>query len=266
MNIGLRIVALVTIGAQLALSGTAVAQQCATRPDIRVCGTSNATGASLYSGVGPFNEVTGCAPDGNTQALFVTRTGTVAGNGAAWLAYLNAGGRIITEYDSSNDVYNELYGTVYANGAQFGDCSDNAMPSQKLNLSDPFWVANPIPPTASNAEGCGTSDLQGLAAGEPLVTPLGGLVDFPGSVTFARRLQAAGTLWLVDQDWSDGGQDANSATFMGALVTACGGAVPAAASVPVPVGHPLALLALAALIAGFGTALARFRRARPQPR
>lgn len=239
------------------------AQQCVNRAQIMICGSSGATGSALYQGVGPFPEVTGCAPDANTQALFVTRYGTTAGNGAAWLAYLNAGGRIITEYDITNFVYNEIYGTSYANGSQFGACYDNAMPSQKLNPADPFWVQNPFPVTSSASEGCGSSDLATLVAGEGSVTPLGGLVTNPGTVTFARRVQGSGILWLLDADWQDGGQDSNSASFMGALITACAaGPSIIVKSTPVPVDHPLAIGGLAALIALLGAGFARLRRSR----
>lgn len=237
------------------------AQQCVNRPNIMICGSSGATGSALYQGVGPFTEVSGCTPDGDTQALFVTRDGSVSGNQASWTAYLNAGGRIITEYDSANNVYNEVYGTAYGDGGQFGDCADNAMPSEKLNVSDPFWVAHPFPPTAHDAEGCGTSDLQALVGGEASVTPLGGLVDYPGSVTFARRYQGSGVLWLVDADWQDGNQNANSAAFMGALITDCGTAPPVVVkNVPVPVDDPLAIGGLAGLIGLLGAAFARLRR------
>ncbi|MBP6564894.1 MAG: hypothetical protein KA200_04670 [Burkholderiales bacterium] len=254
------------VAGTLALVTTAPvsAQQCVNRAQIMICGDSGATGSSLYQGAGPFPEVSGCAPDANTQALFVTRDGSTAGNGGAWLAYLNAGGRIITEYSRANNVYNEIYGTAYPDAAfQFGDCSDNAMPSLKLNPGDPFWVQNPFPVTASNVESCGEDDLAALVAGEGSVTPLGGLVDHPGSVTFARRVQGSGILWLLDADWQDGGQNSNSASFMGALITDCS-AAPAinVKSTPVPVDHPLAIGGLAALIALLGAGFARLRRSR----
>ena len=52
------------------------------RPDLMYCGVSDRTGADLYLGTGPFNEVSGCVPDANTQALLVTLDGTIEGNGA----------------------------------------------------------------------------------------------------------------------------------------------------------------------------------------
>ena len=78
------------------LPSTAMAQ--VLKPDLMYCGSSSRQGSDLYLGIGPFNEISGCLPDADTQALLITRSGTVAGNGAAWLAYLNSGGVVITEY------------------------------------------------------------------------------------------------------------------------------------------------------------------------
>ena len=76
-------------------------------------------------------------------------------------------------------------------------------------------------------------------------------------------IQGSGIVWLVDADWQDGGQDANSASFMGALITGCGTAPPVVVkSVPVPVDAPLAIGAIAALIALLGAGFARLRRSR----
>ncbi|MEQ8800886.1 MAG: hypothetical protein RLP45_02500, partial [Haliea sp.] len=90
------------------LLGVTLETAAQSRPNLMFCGSSSATGAALYSGITPLTEVSSCAPDANTQALLVTRSGTVAGNGAAWLAYLNAGGIIITEHTNPEAVYNEI--------------------------------------------------------------------------------------------------------------------------------------------------------------
>ncbi|MEZ5501814.1 MAG: hypothetical protein R3E50_03840 [Halioglobus sp.] len=175
-----KIAAVVLLGI-ITWAGSAAAQ---TRSDLMYCGSTQRTGASLYSGLTPLNEINSCAPDGNTQALLVTRSGTVTGNGAAWLAYLNAGGIIITEYSISASVYNEIYGTSYVNGSGQGNCQDNTMPAVKINPGNPFWVANPIPVTAPNEEGCGF-DLSTLVSGEAQVTALGGWIG--GAISFAYR-------------------------------------------------------------------------------
>ena len=120
MIVDRRLAALALVGAHLAFTGTAFAQACANRADLLLCGSSGRPLSGLYSGIGPFNEVTSCAPNANSQAMFVSRNATIAGNGAAWLAYLNAGGRIITEFSNGAAVYNEIYGTAYPDGCNFG--------------------------------------------------------------------------------------------------------------------------------------------------
>jgi uncharacterized repeat protein (TIGR01451 family) len=190
------------------------------RPDLMYCGSSSRMGANLYLGVGPLNEVSGCVPDANTQALLVSRSGTVAGNGAAWLAYLDAGGVIISEWRNAHIVHNEIYGTAYSEGAGFGDCSDNAMPSLKLNTDHGFWQANTgLTETPANVEGCG-ADLSAIVGGEGAVTALGGLVN-TSTISFAIRPQGTGVFWLLEADWQDssGSFTDDSRNFMGALIS-----------------------------------------------
>lgn len=234
------------LGAALAVllvgvSLEAEAQQCVERPNLMYCGTTQRSGSQLYSGVGPFTETQGCAPDADTQALLVTRSGTISGNGPAWLAYLNAGGRIITEYSIGRAVYNEIYGTAYPLGAWFGNCRDNAMPEVKLNPSHPFWIANDIPVTPPNDTGFGY-DLANIVAGEAEVTALGGVGS---AVSFAVRPQGGGLLFLLEADWQDSEPSYldQSRQFMGALISSC----PQQRSQPVPAPT----LSVAALAASF---------------
>jgi len=219
----------------------------ALRSDIMFCGSNSRTGANLYSGTGPFTEVSGCVPTATTQALLVTRSGSIGGNGPAWLAYLNAGGNIITEYSISAAVYNAIYGTAYANGTGFGECTDNVMPQVKLNPTNPFWVANPIPVTPVGQGGCGYS-LSGLVGSEPTVTALGAATN--GSVSFARKPQGGGTLNLLEADWQDGESSYtnDSKTFMGVLIS---GASTLTAAAAIPTLSQWGLLLLAGLLGLF---------------
>ncbi len=214
------------------------------KPDLMFCGNHSRSGSNLYLGIGPFNEVSGCVPDGDTQALLVTRSGATAGNGAAWLAYLNAGGVIISEYSNAADVYNEIYGTAYTNPVnRFGDCSDNVMPSLKLNPGHPFWQANSgLVETPSNLEGCGY-DISAIVNGEAEVTALGGLIG-TSEVSFAIRPQGAGVLWVLEADWQDneGSYSNDSKAFMAALIS---GGTYSTKMIPVPALSTLGLLLLA---------------------
>lgn len=219
------------------------------RPDLMFCGSTSRTGSNLYLGVGPFNEVQGCVPDANTQALLVTRQGSTSGNGAAWLAYLNAGGVIITEYSIGYRVFNEIYATGYSLGTRFGACTDNAMPSLKLNVNHEFWQLNSgLAETPSGQEGCGY-DLSSISTGEAEVTELGGLVGTP-YVSFAIRPQGAGVLWLLEADWQDNESSFTdtSRNFMGALISGGTYSVGFNGTAAVPV---LSTLGLVLLVLGF---------------
>jgi hypothetical protein len=236
----------VAVMALMALASIAAAQVCAPRRDLMYCGDSNSMGAQLYSGAGTYNEVSGCTPNASTQALLITRYGTVTGNGGAWLAYLNAGGTIVTEYSISAAVYNEIYGTAYSAGPFFGFCTDNTMPEVKLNPTNPFWVAHNIPVTPIGLIGCGF-DLSNISSGEPQVTALGGAQS--GAVSFVLRPQGMGHLYLLEADWQDGepSYSNESRQFMGALIGTCPSTA-AAARVPAPATNPATLLGMVAAL------------------
>jgi hypothetical protein len=237
------IFALFTVSVLFSLSPVSMAQ--VLKSDLMFCGNSSRTGSNLYLGVGPFNEVQGCVPGVDTQALLITRSGSIGGNGAAWLAYLNGGGVIITEYNIAHNVYNEIYATSYVRGSAFGDCSDNAMPSLKLNTNHEFWQLNAgLTETTGDLEGCGF-DLAAIAAGEAEVTELGGLVGTP-LVSFAIRPQGTGVFWLLEADWQDSesSYSDDSRYFMGALISGGTFSVPLIEAVPVPVLSTLGLLLL----------------------
>lgn len=235
------------------LPGTAFAQE------VMFCGSTSRSGSALYGAAGPYTETDSCTPTAATQALLVTRGGSVAGNGANWLAFLNGGGVIITEWLNSHTVYNEIYGTAYPQGTFYGNCSDNAMPQVKVNPSHPFWAANPITVTPSGEASCG-ADMSALTSGEPEVTLLGESLD--GNEMFAIRPQGDGVLFLLEADWQDSeaSYTADSELFMAALIEGGTFASPAppAAPVAVPTMATWALALLSGLLALVG--LRRVRR------
>jgi|GEM_PF-4332383 len=202
---------------------------CVTRPKVMFCGSSGRRGTpSLYAKADgtamPLVEVDGCAPDADTQALFISRNSPAptAANGVAWKAYLAAGGRIITEYSRGAPVYNAIYGTNIANGPQIGGCSDDVMPAIKLTPAHPFWVSTNIPPLAGRT-GCGFN-LQGLATAEAAnVVPLGATAA--NVISLVARDEGKGVLFVLEADWQDNepSYTTDSAKFMGAMVGACGG-------------------------------------------
>ena len=238
---------------------TAAQSALAARPNINFCGATARTGANLYTGLGSLTESQSCSPDNNTQAMFVSRNGTVTGNGAAWLSYLNAGGVIITEFSKAAAVYNEIYGTSASNGSWLGNCQDNVMPAVKLSPSDAFWTANTgLTETAPSDQGCGY-DLTPVVTLDNTITPLGGFDG--GGIQLARKVQGSGVLFLVESDWSDNqvgaGWTSSSASLMTALTN---GGTPAVAAAPaaIPTLTEWAMILLASLMGMF--AFARIRR------
>jgi len=187
--------------------------------DIMFCGSTSRTGANLYLGAGPYTESYGCNPDAAVQqAMLVSRSGSIAGNGPAWLAYLNAGGIIITEYSISDNVYNEIYGTAYPQGSWYGNCADNAMPQVKLNPTYPFWTANSgLNVTPAGEASCGY-DISAIIAGDASIVPLG---ESTGATYFGYKPQGSGHFYLLDADWQDNESSYtdDSRYFMGALIS-----------------------------------------------
>lgn len=230
----------------------------AARPNINFCGSTQRSGAALYSGLGTLNESFTCTPDSDTRALLVTRYGSISGNGAAWLAYLNAGGVIITEYSISAAVYNEIYGTALATPNSLGSCEDNAMPAIKLNPADPFWTSNPgLVETAPGNQACGF-DLTPVVNADASITPLGGFS--PSGIQLARKVQGSGVLFLLDADWQDNESSwtASSGALMSVLINGGSPTAPRA-PVAVPTLGEWAMIFLAGLMALFA-----FRRTRRQ--
>ena len=147
--------------------------------------------------------VSTCTPNDKMQALLVTRSGHASTNAAALQSYLDNGGIVITEFESSFPVYNKVFNTAFAQPATYnsngGFCNDNINPRVQYTTADPFWVANG-PFNAELNTGCGY-DLSSL----PNITPLGRHQLFAmTSVNLAYIKKGQGRLWLVEADWSDG--------------------------------------------------------------
>ncbi|MCB9529086.1 MAG: carboxypeptidase regulatory-like domain-containing protein [Myxococcales bacterium] len=170
------------------------------RPELMLCGASNRDMNVLLQPGDPFDPPafqSACAPDDTVQAMLVSRNGNIGGNGAAWRAYLEAGGIIITEFSVSDDIYNAIFGANFVAGGFTGGCSDRVDPAERLNLADPFWLANADVAPNPNT-GCGY-DIRNM----PGIVPLGGWGG--GSVALGYIDVGQGRLWLVDLDWQDGG-------------------------------------------------------------
>jgi hypothetical protein len=139
-----------------------------------------------------------CNPGNDVQAMFVTRNGTANLNAAAWRAYVQNGGIIISEFSSSDEVFNAVFAPnpVVAQGARIGGCADNVMPQVLRNGDNSLWQENRFSATAVANAGCG-HDL----AAYPSITPLGGWDA--ATVQLAYRDLGKGRVWLVESDWQD---------------------------------------------------------------
>ncbi|MCA9546502.1 MAG: hypothetical protein KC613_18990, partial [Myxococcales bacterium] len=200
--------------------GGGAAGQCApneVRPKIMYCGNTSRPVQTFVPAGYNFQIVASCDPDAQTQVMFVSRGGggNAAGRAAAWQAYLQAGGQIVTEYNISDEVFGAIFGAV-GQGTRRGSCRDNAMPVVKLTPDDPFWVEHDIPVVAAGDAACGYE-----VTNFPGITPLGGWAA--NQVMFAYRDLGEGRLWLLDADWQDNEASwrPQSTQLMNALVTWC---------------------------------------------
>ncbi len=181
----------------------AAAPNCLPAPGLRdtvlLCGDSQRDMATLIEPADGLAFAAGCAPDDTTQAMLVSRSGVAQIDAPGWTGYVSRGGRIITEFSGSDDVYNALFGLGVVEGGQSGACTDNVNPAFRLNEGDGFWQANgALPLTAEGDTGCGRD-----MSAWPEIVPLGG--HTPGAVHLAYRDLDAGRVYLVEGDWQDGG-------------------------------------------------------------
>ncbi len=169
------------------------------RPNLMRCGNSSRDVSAFIPPGAAMTVVAGCVPDVNTQALIVTREGSV--DGATLDAWVEAGGNVITEYSITDDIFNGAFGAAVALGGGFGSCTDNVTPVVQHGAGDPFWQDNAFAGIEIGSSGCG-ADIDGF----PRITPLGGWDA--NSVSLAYRERGLGRVWLVESDWYD-----NEASF-----------------------------------------------------
>jgi hypothetical protein len=169
------------------------------RPVLMLCGGSRRDVNEFLRGGTFLDVVDGCAPDAATQAILITRGAVVQPgmfDAPTLQAYVRAGGIVLTEYGSSDEVFNAVFGTNVPAGVRVGDCAHAVAPYSQQSPLDTFWDENRHQPPAVNRRGCGF-DLQGY----PGITRLGG--PSAATVTLAYRDLGRGRVWLVEADWSE---------------------------------------------------------------
>jgi hypothetical protein len=155
----------------------------------------------------------GCTPNNATQALMITRNGVFLVNGSALRAYLNDGGIVITEYNTSDEIWSSVFPPVFQSNTQLGSCLDNVPTIVQFSPMDQFWLDNPFPMLVQGQTGCGYS-----VAHYPYLTPLAGWDAV--NVGLGYRNIGQGRFWAADFDWQD--QDQNDPTLprlLGYMIT-----------------------------------------------
>ena len=184
------------------------------RDHVMRCGTSDRDVSTFLLPNDNLAIVEGCSPNRNTVALLVTRSGQP--DAQATVAWLQAGGNLLTEYSTALSVYNGLFGTNLVSNRGFGSCNDKVNPPFRSNPDDPFWRSLPNLPLGADPMGCGQA-LDNLPRG---AVRLGG----PDANTTALAYQdvGEGRFWFVDVDWqdadTDGAEFADSNTLMRAMI------------------------------------------------
>jgi cysteine-rich repeat protein len=205
-------------------AGDGCSPDCQLEPDrfggnYMLCGNSQRDASTFVLPADAIEYRAGCVPDDETRTLLIPRNTAV--DGAVLLAFLNRGGNVITEYSSSDEVWNALFPNqpVMQVGQQNGECRDNINPAERFRLNDPFWMQlGDLPLQEAEFTGCGFN-----LANYPGIVPLGGHgpiarrrgLEAVGLVNLAYRTVGEGRLWLVEADWQDsqdGPEDWNAAS------------------------------------------------------
>ena len=163
--------------------------------------------------------VESCAPGIETQALMVsgqTATGPANFNAELIRDWVEAGGIVITEHASSDEIFNAVFETEVEPGEWTGGCQTRFPFMHQYNPDDQFWIDNEFQgPISEQASGCGY-DISSF----PGITPLAGWS--PDTVGAAYRDHGAGRVWLAEFNWAtdfDGFNMQPTYNLMGYMIT-----------------------------------------------
>ncbi len=194
---------------------TTVSVTCSTRTKVMVCGSSGRPVTNFIPAGSNLTVESGCAPDATVQAFIVPRSGQTQFNGPALKAWTEAGGIVLTEYYSTDNVFNAVFETNQAEvQPRFGACSDLMPSTVQFTPADPVWAAIPFVSIPENTTGCGQN-----IGGYPGIVPLAGWNA--NAVAIAYRNAGEGRVYLTDFDWQDGqgGDFTFTNTVMGYFIT-----------------------------------------------
>lgn len=193
--------------------------QVAVRPKLMVCGYVEREITDFFPPELELEILDSCTPDDETQVLIISgneNNGPDPFDAQLVREYVAAGGIVITEHSSSDEVFNAVFQTNVVQGPWSGGCQARFPAIHQYNADDPFWDDNewhgPIPDWSS---GCGY-DISSF----PGITPLAGWS--PNTVAAAYRDHEAGRVWLAEFNWANAFGDFNMTTtfnLMGYMMT-----------------------------------------------
>ncbi|MDC0676097.1 DUF4215 domain-containing protein [Nannocystis radixulma] len=183
----------------------------AIRAKVMICGNTVRPVSTFFPAGYNWSVSSSCAPDAETQALFITRSWGGGIGAAALQAYLNAGGIVLTEYNTSDKVWSLAFGATAQGGFNGNNSCRDTMPAVvQFNPGDKVWTKVPFVANALNQTGCGFA-VGGFAG----ITTLTGW-NANAAATGYRDL-GLGRLWATDFDWQDNEMD-QSFTFTNAMM------------------------------------------------
>ena len=185
------------------------------RGDLLRCGNSSRDLSVFMTEGVDLHVVVSCDPDEDTQAVMVTRSGKGSFNGSDLRDWVEDGGVVLTEFSSSDEVYNAVFGSGASESGWYGNCTDLAPTVVQFNSDDLFWQENAWAQVNSVGVGCGKSD---VGSWPGVVALAGWNAD---TVAIGYRDYGHGRVWLTEFDWQDNENYpfAYTASLLGYMIT-----------------------------------------------
>jgi len=166
------------------------------KPNLLLCGFSDRDVSAFIPDGVTLNLISSCTPDGDTQAMLVSRDGAGSFDPAGLKAWVEGGGRVLTEVFASDEVYNAVFNAGVFESGFTGACYDTAPTVHQFTGNDPFWAENNFQVIDFNDSGCGNNVLN-----YPGLVPLAGWS--PNEVSIGYRNAGSGRVWVTEFDWQD---------------------------------------------------------------
>ena len=166
------------------------------KPNLLQCGASDRDVGEFIPPLVDLTLVASCTPDADTQAIVFSRQAMGLFDAAQIKAYVEGGGRVLTEIFISDEVYNAVFAAGAVEVGFIGACSDVAPTVVQFSPEDPFWGANGFTQIPVGESGCGND-----SASYAGLVPLAGWSETEVSIGY--RDAGAGRVWVTNFDWQD---------------------------------------------------------------